>query len=1048
MTSSLRPDLKGVLVFPTNIKSGLKSALLLGASTAAVGLSIPMAYADEVETVVVTGSRIPNRDYTSDSPIATVSAESLKATGAVEVTQMMNTLPQVVPAFSAGSNNPPSGGQQQVDLRGLGPNRAVVLMNSRRMSPGPNINGVADIQTVPQSLIARIEVVTGGESAVYGPDAITGVVNFILKDDFEGAEGGGQYGISERGDAITQNAYATIGGNFADGKGNAVVSFDWAHRQQVNDSQRGFASQATTATSFFPDGVYRPNGGNLPDQGVINAYFAAHGGAPAFNGSDQGVSNRQALVVNPDGTLFNAGGLGTDGVFNIHNDPSFPAQLFCNDPSSHTTCQTYSYNFQPPNLLILPLNRRNLYGAAHYDINQYVTAYGEVRFTNYTSESSLAPSPAPTSGVTAPNGSACGPNYCVPVANPFIPTDLANILASRTHDVGGLVGAGATEDFQIRTRFLQEGPRIALNDFNDYQVTGGLKGTLPWWDNALHYDVFASYANNDLLALQFGNVSNSAVERALYGLVPASDVNCNPAGGHSYSGPIGFCGYDPFGANKSSPESMAYVGRIAKNYTNVTWTDIEATVGGDLMKLPAGAMAFSLGGDYREQTYNFIPDPLLSSGDISGFNGGQPVSGAVYDREAFGELYVPILKDRSWAESLSITLGARYTNQANTFNGDAWTWKAEGDWAIVHGFTLRGSYNVATRMPNIGELFATTFQNQPTLADPCDTSGPFRDPASPHAAQVQALCAAQSPAAGTSTFNQPTGQISARSAGNPNLAPETADTFTVGATWVSDADSPWFSNFKASIDYWNIDLHGPIGIDFFDILYGCFNLDGSNPTYSNANPNCQRIVRSPGTGSIYYMNAFSGNLSKNQLDGVDVSVAWGLDLADTFGTDPEWGNLGLNFNGTWLHEYDVQGSHTGATINYAGTIGATSPIGLTTDAALPKWKATLMSTWNFLDDFSLNSRITYISAMRNSLDLVGWHGYQFGTGLTSGVPATWYFDLSGAWNVTDHLTVRAGVNNLADQQPRIYNPSQQDGTDPATYDIVGRAYFAAVTVKY
>jgi outer membrane receptor protein involved in Fe transport len=303
------------------------------------------------------------------------------------------------------------------------------------------------------------------------------------------------------------------------------------------------------------------------------------------------------------------------------------------------------------------------------------------------------------------------------------------------------------------------------------------------------------------------------------------------------------------------------------------------------------------------------------------------------------------------------------------------------------------------------------------------------------------------PAAGLS-YTQPLGQIGARSAGNPDLHPETADTFTIGATWVSDADSPWFSNFKVSVDYWNIDLHGPIGIDFFDILYGCFNLDGSNPTYSSTNANCTKIVRSGGTGSIYYLNAFTTNLSKNQLDGVDVAVAWGLDLADTFGTDAEWGNLGFNFNGTWLHEFNVQGSPGALTINYAGTIGATSPIGLTTDAALPKWKATLLTTWNFLDDFSITNRISYVSAMQNSLKVANWVGFPFGTGPVTGVPSTWYIDLSGAWNVTDHLTVRAGVNNLLDQQPRIYNPSQQDGTDPATYDIVGRAYFMGVTVKY
>jgi outer membrane receptor protein involved in Fe transport len=1036
-------------VFYIQSKNGLKAALLVGAATAAALSVTASAFADDtVETVVVTGSRIPNRDYMSDSPISTVSAENLQTTGALEVTDIFQSLPQVVPSFSSGSNNPPSNGEQKVDLRGLGPNRNVVLMDGRRIAPSDD-DGTVDLQTIPQALISRVEVITGGASAVYGADAITGVVNFIMKDDFSGVALDAKYGISGKGDNIENAESAAIGGNFADGKGNAVLSYDYAYRKPIFDNARAFADQATTQTSYFPNGTYRPNSSNLPTQASVDNYFLGTGsGYAAYNGT-VGTQNTNAISFNNptsfqglDGSLFSTGGgpgtNGPGGVYNYHSDPTFPAKLFCADPSSHSTCATYSYNFQPPNLLVVPLQRHNFMAMVHYDIEPNITAYMNAKFTEYSSDSSLAPSPAPTSPVTAPDGSSCGFAYCVPDGeagnfNPFIPTALQTILATRTGN-SSLVGTGATEDIQMRTRFLQAGPRLQIQSNDMFQVTGGVRGS---FGSGYTFDVYASYGQLDRLDVQQGNISNSAVENLLYGL---GSGNCT-----------GYGGLDLFGANESTQAALTCVERETKNYTKTTFTDIEGSVEGSLFPLPAGDAKFSIGADYREQTYSFLPDPLLISGDISGFNASNPISGATYQKEGFGELYLPLIKDAPFAENASITLGGRFTNQSHTLHGNAFTWKAEGDWGIAHGITLRGSYQVATRMPNINELFGASAQNNPTLADPCDANGPFRLGA--NGAQVAALCAAQAAAAGASNYVQPTGQIQAKSHGTANLKPETADTYTLGVAWVSDLDGPWLSGLSATVDYWNIDLHSPVGIDFFDILYGCFNIDGSNPTYSNSNHNCQHIIRSPGTGSVSYLSANEANLSKNKLDGIDVAVNWALDLHDTIDADPAYGTLGFQFAGTYLSAFKVQGTPGGLTINYAGTIGATSPIGLTTDAALPKYKAQLTAAWAIpqafdIGDATLTTRISYIDAMKNDLDLVGWAGKPFGVGTVTGVPATWYVDLFGSIDVSKNITLRAGILNLGNQQPRIYNPSQQDGTDPSVYDIVGRRFFGGVSVKF
>ena len=996
-------------------KISLRSALFLGAATgAALSVTASALAQENTELVIVTGSRIPNRDFNSDSPISTISADILKSTGALEVTQTLAALPQVVPSLSAGSNNPPSGGQQSIDLRGLGSNRVVVLMDGRRVAPS-NADGTVDLQTIPQAMIERIEVISGGASAVYGPDAITGVVNFITKRDFQGVQVDAQYGISERGDDVENSASILVGGNFAGSKGNIVMSYDWAYRKPVYDSERPFASQATSSTSFSPTGSYVSSSGNRVTQAAIDTYFAAHGGAAAG-----GVPNSNAIGFNTDGTLFNFGGGGVN-VYNYKSDPTYPAKLFCADYTTPAHCATYSYNFAPPNLMIIPLKRQNLMANGFYDINSSVEVYMSLKFTNYTSAESLAPSPAPTHPVTSADGGSAS-SYIVPTTNPFIPAALASLLATRTGD-SALPGVGAAEDFLLRTRFLAEGPRLDVLTNDVFQETFGVKGKLPL---NLDFDLFGSFGQLDVTETQHGNVSNSAVEALLFGKGSGS---CT-----------GYSDLNPFGALKYGPLSLGCISRITKNTTITTFTNIEGHIGGNIIDLPAGPLAFTLGGDYREQTYTFVPDQLLSSGDISGFNASDPVNGAVYDKEVFGELYIPLLKNQPWADSASVTLGARYTKQDHTHNGGAYTYKAEGDWSVVEGITLRGSFEVATRMPNISELLSTTFQDNPILGDPCNFNGPFRTGA--HAVQVQALCAAQG--AGAANFMQGQSQIGVVGVGNGALSPETADTYTLGVSWQSRITSPWLSSLSASVDYWNIDLHSPIGIDNFDTMYGCFNFDGSNPTYSNTASTCPSFVRS---GAFLTLYTSAGNHGKNKLDGFDLAANWQIELADTVDADPMWGALSVNTSWTWLRDYIVQGSTGAVEVNFAGTIGATSPIGLNIDSALPRLKGQLTAMWDF-GDFNLSTRIAYVGAMRNSMAILGWTGLPFPPGTVSGVPSTIYMDVFGHWNVSENLTLRAGVNNVTDQQPRVYNPSQQDGTDPATYDVVGRRYFVALEVKF
>ncbi len=1034
------------------VHSSLRSKLLIGAA-AVTALNVSDAALAQTtqatETVVVTGSRIPNRDFSSDSPLSTVSADTIKSTGAIEVQQTLNTLPQVVASVSQGSNNPSAGGSesgfsapgaQAVDLRGLGPNRVVVLMDGRRVAPS-FADGTVDLQTIPQAMISRIEVISGGASAVYGPDAITGVINFITKDDFEGIQADAQAGVSGKGDDVQNSESLMLGGNFDGGKGNMVLSYDFAYRAAIYDSARPFSDQATSLTSRSPTGSFpeskpgQNNSGNLVSQSAIDAYFAAHGGAPAGS-----VLNTDTLGFNPDGSLFDFGGAsGPGGVYNYKGPANYPAKLFCADATTPSNCKTFSYNFLPPNLLSAPLKRQNIMASGHYAISDSVTAYMQIKFTDYTSSLSLAPTPAPTTSVSEGYDGGQGglSGYVVPVNNPFIPTDLAALLATRsgTTPFKGTTTAGANADFLLVTRFLAEGPRLQTNTNNAFQETAGLKGDLPF---GLKFDVFATYGQDDVIGVYHGNVSNSAVEQLLFG----HGTGTGP-GGCAFNN--GFCDFNPFGPLKMGPNSLAFIQRVTKDNAETTFTNVEADINGTLWNMPAGQAAFSVGADYREYTYLYNADPLLSSGDVSGFTPGKSTKGAVYDKEVYGELYLPLLKDAPWAESASVTLGGRLTEQSKTHHGNAWTWKAEGDWSVAYGLTFRGSYEVATRMPNISELYTSTFGSSPTYADPCNADGPFRN--GPHAAQVLALCTAQG--AGDPNFSQGSSQMTINSGGNPNLSPETADTFTVGLSWQSRLSSPWLSNLSATVDYWNIDLHAPIGIDLNGILYGCFNADGSNPSYSPTTGNCQKLAAARSSSSIT-LNLAESNLYKNTLDGVDLAVNWAIDLHDTLEADPMWGAMAFNLSGAWLDTFIVQGSAAGRGANYAGTIGTASPVnvGLATDDSFPKLKSQLNMTWEVPQlDFSLGTRVTYIGAMRHALSLVGWSGFPYGIGKVTGVPATFYVDVFGSYNLTDYLALRAGVNNVLDQQPRHYNPDQQIGTDPALYDIIGRRFFIGATAK-
>jgi outer membrane receptor protein involved in Fe transport len=954
---------------------------------------------ETLEEIITTGTRIQRNDFEGVSPIVSLGAEAFSNGGIINAEELVNTLPQVVPSFSSGNNNP-GNGQSWINLRGLGSARNLVLVDGIRPTPA-NEDGIVDINTIPVAMIERVEVISGGASAVYGSEAIAGATNFILKKNFNGISLNGQWGRSAEGDTDIESYEFVMGSDLADGKGNATIYATYNDRERLGKGERAFAAQAVSATSFFPSGHVRWAVGNRPELAVVQDVFLNEYGTDASS-----LTTLPTLVGNDDGTLFtqNQNLLNFRTVLGEDIDGLFVAQNFRNGVIDD---DRYSYNFEPWNNLVLPQERYNIGGMMNYELAEGHEAYTRIMYTNYSSSTQLAPSPAPTGrNITNP---AAGFEFTVPVTNPFVQSNagLLEILNSRTGDNAGLDGAGATEDFIYRRRFVENGPRIESYERDVHQIVIGARGdiTQDW-----RYDVWGSTGKYNEQLNQDGNVSVTRVES----LLDAAD------GGRS----ICAGGLDPIGGNTLSAACAEYVGVLAKNTTRIEHNMMEAVVNGDFSGLPAGDMSAAVGVFYNEMFYSFKADEILATGDVSGFNATDNLDGVVRNTDFFVELFVPLLSDMTAIESLDLTAGYRTTdhNKAGTFD----SYKAELGWQVVDSFRVRTSLQQATRAPNVGELFAPQGENNPQVADPCNFDSGQR--AGSNGAAVEALCLAQGiPASALVDYEQSTGQISSIVGGNPNLSEEVADTFTFGFVWQPE----FVENLQVSVDYFDIEVEDVISaVDPAIVVSRCFDT-AFNPDLSNSNEWCSRFVRSPTSAEIIDLEEFESNIGGIKGNGIDLQVDWKLDGGNA-------GQFGFNFIGTFANEFAEQQTSADPFEDYVGTIGQSVA------DVLPEFKGSFTTLWD-LGDFSTQLRFNYIDSMKHRETVL--------TGSTdpdicdcTGVDSVMYTSLSSKWQATDELSVRIGIDNLTDESPELYTPDQDSGTNPSAYDVVGRRYF--VTLKY
>jgi iron complex outermembrane recepter protein len=963
---------------------GAARGLALGVSTV-LSFGVAQAAQDDagrdetrLEEVIVTGSLITDPNRESPSPILISTIESLQQSGTATIEAALNQLPMFAPAGAAGNGGQGTGGHATVNLHALGANRNLVLLDGRRL-PLADIFGTVDINLVPDSILSSVQTITGGASAVYGSDAMSGVVNFISLDHFEGATFDAQYGNTEQGDLAQTKASLALGTTFAEGGGHALLSAGYTDRGNLLGKDRMPFFDLLTPSSFIGQGTFVPAATNLPNQTAVNDLFAGYGAATP-------VANSLNLGFNDDGTLFtqtgakNYKGPTTDDYRIIGGNVRMPVQK----------------GFYVQN----PLERKSVFSKFDYELGP-VTTYGQILYVDST--------------VTTNSGNSLtqfGNLTTIPVTNPFIPNDLRTLLASRPTP-------GAP--FTWNGRYVGVPFKSWDEQYTTTQYLGGVRGSLPFEDWT--WDVFAAYDTTEHVQTNHNAVLKSQVQNLLNA----------PDGGAS----ICAGGFNPFGLNNSSVISDAclrYMTTTAHSTEDLSQTTYQGVVQGPLFNLPAGPVKVALLVDHRKNTYEYQPDSQLASQNIEAVIASQGTTGEISVDEYAAQIDVPLLADVPLIHKLNI--GGAFRRSDYTTSGSVDSYEGDLRWEPIDSLLIRGGYQRAVRAPNIGELFAAAsgaqiaFGTPPAaLGDPCDIRSTARTGA--NGASVRGLCLAQGiPGAVIDTYVFPTTATAGVTQGNPELEPETADTYNFGLSWTSRSSSQWLGGLSASVDYYSIEIKDVISVvPGLSALSKCYNLDGSNPGYDVNNQFCQLLTRDA-NGLLQLIETPYLNLGGLKTEGVDLQFDWVVELND------RW-TAHFNTAVGYLLDYSVQTLPGSAFQDFTGT--NTIAANHTVSNSFPEWKA-LTTVGVGFGPLSTSVRWRWQDAMDDVTSVT--------TPATPGKGVATYnlFDFFASYDFNPSWQLRVGVTNLTDEGP-VTVSSSQTGTDTAVFDVLGRSYYMGVRVR-
>ena len=980
-----------------------------------------------LEEVLVTGSRIARDGMDASTPVTVVSTTDIKISGSVNIEEILADSPQFVGSTNGGATaNTVPGGTADVNLRGFGASRNLVLVNGRRFAIyGPE--QVTDLNTIPTALIERTEVVTGGSSAVYGSDAITGVVNFIMRDDFEGLEVNAQTTYDSPTTTPTYSVDLTVGGNFAEGRGNSVVAVNYLNRGSITRGERGDFAFFSLSDGCVTPASFSDSSPGVPVSIPAGSTCRAAGGVPGLiaggsgdipNGRFTGIPTPGSSSSNPglDAALVAAGlgGLGSRGfTFDDAGLVARPALTPQDD-----------FNLGPDNYLQVPQERWMLNSFNHYDFNPKATGYLEFHFSNNRVDQQLA--------ATNVNGP-----FLFNINNPYLTSQMREVLRQLDiRETGPSTVVTGTSSMvnnpndglavlNVGRRLVEVPLRRNISDRNVWRTAVGVRGELgdvsENFLRNLSYDVYYSFARTEETSRQEGNVSRSRFQAGVLSVGGAAPV------------------VNPFGQNISA----AGVNAIRIGATNSTQAELQvaaANISGQAFDLPAGPLGFSFGVEWRYTSADFVPDEFLRSGDVVGFNAGLPTGGDVTAKEIYGEIRVPLLEDVPLVKNLTANSAFRYSDYDLEGVGEVWTYLYGLDWRLNDDVAFRGQFQRAIRAPNVAELFGGSRRSVEPATDPCSSG----QPVNARSDAVRQLCI-QSGVPAALVFGagvQPNTIIEAFFGGNPNVGEESSDTRTFGAVITPQV----LPNLAVSIDYFDITLDGAIaqlGGGLNNTLNLCYNvIQDLNSEF------CRAIRRNPVTGEIgtpFTAQINQANTGALETSGVDLQVRYRYDAGwNLFGNS---NSFDISSSWTWTDEFTSTPVEAFPNVKNR-CVGA---YGTTCGEPIPEYKGVTRVTWNN-GALSLSLRHRFIDSVTIDRYLLPQRSGTAFPALSDLVNpklgTEQYVDASFIYELGKAVELSGGVRNLLDNDPPVVGSAQiRANTWPATYDTNGREFFLGVNLK-
>jgi outer membrane receptor protein involved in Fe transport len=974
-----------------------------------------------LQEIIVTGSRIAAPGEVSTGPMQVISAKSIQVSGKTDITDIISQLPQIFIndlGQDLGNNTSglsTAGGVATADLRGVGPGRTLVLIDGRRLGVGsPNTaitQPAPDLDEIPAGLVDHVEVVTGGASAAYGSDAIAGVVNFIMKRDFEGFEVDGHAGENwhDNGDTFVQGLVRQfgytpptgterdgrnrafdmlMGTNFADGLGNITAYLSYRHADPVQSNQRDYG-----ACELSP---------------IQDAHHDVVG--VACGGSSN--SNLFEPVSGPDA--------GT--AYSVHGHSFVPWGTIATTPPA-------IYNGQEDISLTREDDRYNAAVMAHEILSDAFQPYAEFFFMDDKTRQQVAPAALfQNANPLDPTGAG---DYYVNCSNPLMSAQQQAILCTPAQIVADRANPGsATAQVSIGRRNVEGGARYTDFEHTNYRAVFGATGEFA---DAWSYDAYGQYFYTAFFDSNQKYLNFQSIADALLVTGTAAEPRCIGAS-------PGCVPYNIFSDGAVTQQQLKYLYELGTARGASTLRTLHADITGKLgdygVKSPLAAqgVGVNVGFEHRNDREQLQPDAAEESGLLSGFGSAvAPIDNSISVAEEFAEVRAPLVQDKPGAKELLFDTGFRRSDYSTI--GVTNTHKFEVQYAPIAAYRIRASYDRAIRAPSVAEAYTPPIVAITTVApDPC------APPITYTLQQCERTGVTKRQYLDGSIPQGTAAQLSEETSGNPSLRPEQADTYTFGVNF-----APRFiPHLTGSIDYYHIEIRDEIGvIPYLVVLSNCAN--SGNPLY------CDQIVRQPKTGSLNGNSVAGGgyviqenyNLGTAVNSGVDVQLSYRLDLPRGFG------GVAFGLNGTHLlHDETtpLPGSHT---YDCAGLFG------FTCQTVNPRWRHLLRTTWETPWRVSASLTWRYIGAVSQdndssdpTLHFATFDGYD---SVNARIPAFNYLDLEATWSVNEVLQLRAGANNLLDKAPPLVNTDIVAGgaaNTYSTYDVFGRQVFLAFTARF